>query len=290
MSLRLRFNLVLAAVFAIGLVIAGVVSNSVLHTMARNDTFREAALMIEVARGIRGYTSEFIQPVLSDQMHETFLPQTVPAFAASEILQKLSDKFGDYDYKEAVINPTNLRNRALDWEADVIRDFGHDLEDRLITGRRETPVGPSLYAARPIIISKDSCLACHGTPANAPAPLLKRYGDGNGFGWEIGQVVGIQVVSVPEAVALAYVNQIFLTFMGAIFAVFLLLFAVLNVMLTRLVIKPVTVMAGHADTISGGDFSPPEFSEDRVDEIGILGQAFNRMRRSLEQAMAMMND
>ena len=290
MNLRLRFNLVLAAVFLIGFLAASVVANRVLHTIAQEDSYREAALMIEVARGIRGYTTEFIQPHLREKMDEVFMPQSVPAFAASNILQKLSDQFGNYTYKEAVINPTNLRDRTLDWEADIVRAFGNEPQDKLITGRRETTMGASLYAARPIIIKSEACLSCHGTAADAPPTMVALYGNTNGFGWKVGEVIGAQIVSVPESAALQYVSKVYLTFVGAIGVVFVLLFIALNIMLTRLVIRPITAMANDATTISEGDFSLPEFQENRPDEIGSLAHAFNRMRRSLEQAMSMMRD
>src|SRR3984893_12891536 len=45
-----------------------------------------------------------------------FHPQSVPAFAATEIFGYLREKFPDYFYKEATLKPTNPRDRATDWE------------------------------------------------------------------------------------------------------------------------------------------------------------------------------
>ena len=52
-----------------------------------------------------------------------FHPQSVPAFAATEIFGYLREKFPDYFYKEATLNPTNPRNRSTDWETDVVNQF-----------------------------------------------------------------------------------------------------------------------------------------------------------------------
>jgi protein-histidine pros-kinase len=79
----------------------------------------------------------------------------------------------------------------------------------------------------------------------------------------------------------------FLTFMGSLTAVFVLAFVVLNVMLTRIIVRPVARMSAAADQVSVGNFQVPEFAEGGRDEIAQLGRAFNRMRRSLQTAMKM---
>jgi protein-histidine pros-kinase len=42
--------------------------------------------------------------------------------------------------------------------------------------------------------------------------------------------------------------------------------------------------------VSIGDFSIPEFSEQGKDEISVLAASFNRMRRSLQQAMKLIDN
>ena len=41
----------------------------------------------------------------------TFLPQSLPAYAATEIFSTLRQQHPEYSYKEAVLNPTNPRDR-----------------------------------------------------------------------------------------------------------------------------------------------------------------------------------
>jgi hypothetical protein len=45
------------------------------------------------------------------------------AYGATEELNLLRAKFPDYAYKEATLNPTNLRDRAPEWEADIVNRF-----------------------------------------------------------------------------------------------------------------------------------------------------------------------
>jgi protein-histidine pros-kinase len=287
MGLRLKFNLVLLAVFGLGLLASGYLSYTLLERNAREEVSRNAGLMMEAALAIRSYTIEQVRPQLELQLMRVFLPQSVPAYAATETLNTLRKKYADYGYKEATINPTNPRNRAGDWENDVIRIFRDKPDTTELVGERDTPTGRALYIARPIQIKNAACLSCHSTPEAAPATMLKLYGTANGFGWKHNEIVGAQIVSVPMSLPIRNARSAFLTFMGSLTAVFVLAFVVLNVMLTRIIVRPVARMSAAADQVSVGNFQVPEFAEGGRDEISQLGRAFNRMRRSLQTAMKM---
>jgi protein-histidine pros-kinase len=71
--------------------------------------------------------------------------------------------------------------------------------------------------------------------------------------------------------------------------VFAVLFVILNVMLTMLIVEPITQLSDAADAISTGSLDIGEFSDQGRDEVALLGQAFNRMRRSLEKAISLID-
>jgi HAMP domain-containing protein len=287
MGLRLKFNLVLIAVFLAGFVVAGWASYQLLQRNARGEIVRNARVMMEAALAIRGFTSTQIRPHLEPLMVQTFLPQSVPAYAATETMGALRKTYPDYGYKEATLNPTNPRNRATDWETDIVTSFRDHADVPEIVGERDTPMGRSLYVARPIRV-EPSCLVCHSTPAAAPPSMVALYGDTNGFGWKLTDIIGAQVVSVPTALPIHNANRAFVTFMGSLAIVFLLVFVALNVMLNSMIVRPIRRMASAADDVSTGNFDIAEFQAGSGDEIGVLGDSFNRMRRSLEKAMKML--
>lgn len=290
MGLRLKFNLVLIIVFLAGFAAAGALSRQLLLENAREEVIRDARLMMEAAISVRTYTVEQIRPHLIKQMDEVFLPQTVPAFAATEAISHLRKKYKEYSYKEATLNPTNPRNRPADWEADLVNQFRQNGEVKEIVSERLSSTGRSLFIAHPIQVGNPACLQCHSTPAAAPPSMLKVYGEANGFGWKHNEIVGAQVVTVPMEVPLRNANRAFTTFMASLAAVFLVVFVVLNVMLSWLIVRPIRKMSESADKISTGDFDEPEFNEKGRDEVAVLGSSFNRMRRSLEKAMQMIGD
>jgi hypothetical protein len=138
-----------------------------------------------------------------------FHPQSVPAFAATEIFSYLREKFPDYFYKEATLNPTNPRDRATDWESDVVNQFrAGAIQNEFITSR-EASTGTALVLARPIKVNNVSCLECHSTPDKAPAEMIKLYGTANGFSWKLDDIIGAQVVSVPVSVPLRTAEETF---------------------------------------------------------------------------------
>jgi len=82
----------------------------------------------------------------------------------------------------------------------------------------------------------------------------------------------------------------FAIFMGSLVTIFALIFLVINIMLNQIVIKRVREMAHVADEISTGNLEQSAFKVSGKDEIADLSKSFNRMRRSLEKAMKMLDE
>ena len=288
MKLIWKFNLVLLGIFVLGFLIAGFISYRALQANAREEILQNARLMMESALSARDYTIAQVKPLLETQMKYKFLPQTVPAYAATEQFNELRKKHPDYAYKEATLNPSNPRNRASDWEADVVNVFRNTSTTTEIIGERDTPTGRSLYLARPIQVKSQSCLDCHSTVDAAPKTMLDLYGNANGFGWKMEEIIGAQIVSVPMTVPIERAQKTFTTFMGSLAVVFVAIFVLLNLMLYTMVIRRVTHLAGIADQVSLGNMDAGDFKTKSRDEIGVLTEAMGRMKASLVQAMKML--
>ena len=288
MKLLMKINLVLLVVFAIGFATTGYVCNRLLQQNARAEIMENARIMMEAALAVRTYTATQIKPLLDTQMKYTFLPQSVPAYSANTYFAHLQKKFPEYAYKEATLNPTNPVNRATDWEADLVEEFRKSQSTTEIVGERDTPNGRQLYMARPMKVASAACLTCHDTPDGAPRTMLEKYGSANGFGWKLNDIVTAQIVQVPTHLATQRAHGVFVTFMASLAGVFLLLAVVINVSLILLVIRPVNQLSKLATDVSMGNSEIAEFPSASKDEIGELSQSFNRMGRSLVEAMKML--
>jgi len=288
MKLLFKFNLVFLLLFLLGIAACGYISRGLLQRNAQEEIADNARLLMANALAVRAYTNSQIKPLLDTQMKYTFLPQSVPAYSATEVLNDLRKKYPEYSYKEAMLNPTNPRDRAVDWEADLINQFRNGSASVEILGERQTPSGRSLFFAQPLKITDPACLLCHNTVEIAPRTMVDKYGPANGFGWNLNEVVGAQVVSVPTAVSLARAQKAFNTFMLSLAAVLAAIGFVLNLLLYWMFIRPVTRISALADRVSLGELDAVDLNVRSGDEIQTLAESLARMRKSMAQALQLL--
>ena len=290
MKIRWKIDLAMAGAFLIGLALAGFGAYQILRKNALEDSLQNARIIMEEASADRTYTADSIKPLLEQQMKVQFLPHSIPSFSALNIFKIVRQKLPEYTYREPTLNPTNLNDRAIDWEADIINSFRDDASKGETMIIRDTPGGQFLVLARPLKAGSQACLSCHSTPEAAPATMVALYGSQNGFGWKLGEIVGAQMVSIPLGVPLGRAYQALLWFMLALAATFVVIIIIVDLLLRTLVVKPVAEISEMADKVSMGQLDTPEYVRDSNDEIGSLSQSFNRMRRSLQNAMKMLEE
>ena len=91
MKLLTKFNLVLIVFFGISGFVISHLAYQFLMRNAREQVLQQAELMMASAKSTRDYTSEQVKPLLLQHPeHATrFLPQTVPAFAATSVFNSI---------------------------------------------------------------------------------------------------------------------------------------------------------------------------------------------------------
>jgi protein-histidine pros-kinase len=288
MKLIFKINLVLILVFLAGLGASYYYANELLQQNARAEIRENARIMMASALAVRLYTSTQINPLLKTQMRYQFLSQSVPSYSAVEYFNNLRKTFPDYLYKEATTNPTNLRDRADDWENDIISYFRANPSAKELIGERDGPAGRMMYLAKPLRLTDPTCLQCHSSVEAAPQTMVEKYGPKNGFNWQLNDVVTAQIVSVPYTLPLQRASAALTSFVYLLVGLFLFFFITVNILVVTLVLRRVRKLGEIADKVSMGDMDAPEFSARGHDEIAALGQSFNRMRRSLVEALNML--
>jgi len=291
MKLLVKFNLLLILVFGLGLVLIAMNARSFLLDDAKKTVLNQAELMAASSKATRDYTEEEISPILEDtpEHKNDFLPQTIPFYAATVTFNRLRKTFPDYTYKEATLNPTNLVDRASDWETDIIDHFRNNSGDKQVVGERDTAVGQTLYLARPIVVEK-GCLTCHSSPSVAPQAMLKRYGTQNGFGWHLNEIVAVQIISIPMSVPIKLANDGFRNLLISLGTIFFAAILLIDIGMYIIVIRPLRRVSQSADRISTGDIDLPPLPVRGNDEIAQVTTSFNRMQTSLKKAMEMLNN
>jgi protein-histidine pros-kinase len=290
MGLRFKFNAILLLTLTIGLAASSAIFWRVAGNNARDQLHSQIYVLRAQALAVRRYTQEEIKPLLADMSDLQFLPQTIPSFSAQTAFGHFRDLLPEFSYKEAALNPTNLADKAVDWEAELIDKLRADTGLKELAINRSTPIGEQYTVAFPLQITDDDCLSCHSTPDKAPRSMIALYGDKNGFGWKKDEIVGAQIFSVPLSATRQQIRDNLIILIGSVGGIYLVLLVLLNIVLGRLVIGPVTQMSEIAQAVSMGDASRPEFTSQSADEIGTLSRSFNRMRRSLDNALKLLDN
>jgi protein-histidine pros-kinase len=288
MGLRTKFNLVFLAVAVIGIGLFALALTPLLRSVATDEALQSSRIMMESAAGARNYTSTQIAPLLQGDMTGPFRPQVVSAYAAKQTFAVLHAKFPDYSYREAALNPTNPEDRASDWEADIIEDFRAHPQKSETVLQRAGAMGPSLVLARPLSV-QPACLECHSTAAAAPKSMVAIYGAQNGYGWKDGEIIGAQIVSLPVSVTMERAARVRTALLIPLAGIFLVLLLALNLLLDFAVVRPINRITRTAEAVSMGDLDAPEYLRAGADQIAKLAASFNRMRRSLREALRMLD-
>jgi protein-histidine pros-kinase len=291
MKLLAKFNLLLIVVFGLGFTLIAIGARSFLMDDAKKEVLNQAELIAASASATREYTEEEISPLLENSPQHTkiFLPQTIPFYAATVTFNRLRKDFPDYTYKEATLNPTNLVDRAVDWQADIINHFRNNPDQKQWIGERQGAVQSWINLAHPIV-AEEGCMKCHSTPSVAPKSMLARYGSHNGFGWKPGEVVAAQIVSVPLSVPIKIANEGFRNLLITLGGIFFATIVLIDIGMYFIVIRPLRRVSTSADLISTGDIDQPQLPVKGKDEIAQVTTSFNRMHTSLKKAIELLNE
>ena len=293
LRLSAKFSVVLLGVLVLAVALSTVVLWQILKRQAENNVTNRAEVALGMINAVRGYTSDHVRPTvtgLENASTTDFTPVQVPAFSARATFDEFqtSGAYSDFRFKEASLNPQNPNNQADDFEQELLARFSGQPSLKETSGFRTRDGERVFYIARPLMISSESCLDCHGDPAQAPKALLATYGDQNGFGWHVGDLMAAQVIYVPAGRVISDAQRS-LALLGGIFVgISAAILALINFWLKPTVIHPVEKIAGVAELITEGSLDAPACaSQDlgdvaqRGDELGQLARVFQNMCREV---------
>jgi methyl-accepting chemotaxis protein len=285
-SLVTKFNLSLLVIY-LGSVL---ISAPSIYFLTKKEVYdraqEELTLMVDVVKSIQDYVATDLRPhFMKEKIF--YSPSFSGIVATARIAKYLKQKQPQYYIRNASDNPLNRDNLVHGLELDLLQQFRDDRSldalnsDGVIDGRRY------LVSSAPKI-SKQGCLRCHGDPAAAPKDVSDTYGTHSGYGYRNNEVVGVSLVGVPLANVQNLAMQRSLIVIGAITAVFTLLFVIVNLLVRRLILVPVLEITEVAKAVSKGDIHREISPGKGNDEIAELTNAFELMRRSLLTAMKRM--
>lgn len=290
-KINAKFNIVLILVFIIGILLSGITLQQALQQRAETEIASKATMLMQTMNAVRNYTQDRVNPLLKERIYteEIFPPAAIPTFSVREVFEyfRSDPGYGSFFYKDAAPNPINLRDKADEFETQLVEEFR---EQRFLEkkGWRNLPSGKVFFIAQPFVLREQRCLECHTTPDRAPRSLVNSYGAQNGFGWQLNDVVAAQVVYVPAEEVFTSARRTSVKVLIIVVSTLITTIVLTNLLLKRVVIRRIQKIAKTAQAVSTGEMVV-DLEEDAKDEIGLLSISFNRMKSSLEVAMRLLN-
>ncbi|MBV9653438.1 MAG: DUF3365 domain-containing protein [Acetobacteraceae bacterium] len=261
----------------------------VLRQRALEAAAEKARLLLSTAHAVSDYTDERVFPLLDALPSDQFYDQIVPFHVVQAIFRKVQAENPAYSYREPALNPTNLNDRPTPFEVELTNRFRADPSLKDLHGIREEAGHDLFYRAEPIRVSSAECLVCHSHPDRAPKAMVARYGPVNGFGWSMGEIVGVQVLSIPVTEELRGTSELAVILAGGLVLVFLLTYITLMASLRVMLVRPLQALARAADVASRTSAPRADLQHSGVREINTLAAAIRRLRISLQKALALAN-
>lgn len=280
MSIRIKFILVtlacLVVVMATGAWYINQLQTQVLEKEAQNRT----EMVLHFTQATQDYMTYSLRPAVEQLIEDLPIEVLSANFATREVVEEFNLALPEYTYKPATINPTNPIDTANEFEVSIIEKFRQNSQLEKLTGYTTLDNEERFYSASPVQVFA-SCLRCHGDPKIAPKPIIQRYGSINGFGWQVGDIVGALMIYVPiadlRANFAATLNNLWITF------------ALLTLMVTmviyfwfgQLVAHRLTRISGVMSQTAANPTSKLTLHDRTKDEIGRMARSFNRMSEGL---------
>ncbi len=289
LALKTQFRLGTGLILLVVCIGTSLVVYSVGKQQVEADIYKETEIYIAAVEATRTYVKDVLRPQMYALVPgDHFIPEAMStSFVGREIMGRVHDRFKNFRYKRAALNPINPINKADTIETTLIARLNDERGMREWSGLIERD-GRSFYARFRAIYAEPECLRCHSEPAAAPPAILARYPDmDSDYSDRMGQAIAADVVYIPVDIAFTKIKrQAWMTFVlggGLLFSLIVLFYALFNYTVVtelkgllnnfkKLVGRPSEHSAPADIEASGG-----------TDEIDQLKDAFSNVAAELQQ-------
>ena len=284
LSLQAKFLLGVALVC----VVSGVFFVSTLYFHMKSLVFSEirdkAHLVLKEATAIQDYVQTVLRPVMFKNLppNRFILEAMSSSYISRNVMERLA-KNSELYYRRVALNPRNPLYKPSALEKEIILYF-KKRKANYFEGLRKVDNVDYYLVARPVVFKK-TCLKCHGNPKDAPAELLKLYGNKRGFFHSPDEIGGAVIVGFPIKHTVSQVKEATLGYISIYSLMFLVFFALVSLYFRQLVIlnfrKLTSVFRRHFSEPSDLNLLNKLQAKDELEEL-VLGM--EELARHLYQA------
>ncbi|CAI9121502.1 c-type heme family protein [Brytella acorum] len=252
------------------------------HVARLSSAEASAKLMVAQAEATDRYTREQVSPLLDrvESANVVFIPQSAGFFAIESEAHLLGQALPGYRLRRVVLDSTGATDGPDPWERDAIMRLRGDHDGAPYSEVRE---GGKLSYVAPLKMRDGVCATCYTSREAAPLAIKDAFGTAHGFDRHPGEIIGATIATVPLPPASPFFSTCIL--LAALVIVALAAFFCLVV--EFLVLRPLARIATVAERVSLGARGVDEFDTRGPGELGTLALSFNRLRRSMESAIAL---
>ncbi|MCL5024815.1 MAG: DUF3365 domain-containing protein [Nitrospirae bacterium] len=289
-KLSTKFSLAVALILLVFCVAFSLLLYLHLKNRVIADANEKTLIIMTQIEAVGDYIKNTLRPKMFETLGHAHVEELFVAEAMSttlvtqEVMKRFNSDLKDYVYRRVSDNPLNLKNEADPLHARMIAFFEKNPKQKSWNGIMTQGGKEVLFRAKPIV-AEQGCLRCHGDPDEAPKGLVRKYGKTNGFRWKVGEVVGVESVTIPLAVTLGQIKDIAISTFIFGFATLLFLFISVQGAFWNLVSRPLNRLTTLFEGIvKGTEPLNQDLPITTGDEIGALTASFNQMAKHLSHA------
>lgn len=285
LSVRSQYYLGVAIILLICSVGASWYQYQNLRNQALTSIYKKTEIYLATAASIRFYVKDTLRPRVSELVSDDdFLLEAMStSYVSRQIMNNIKKSFPEFEYKRAALNPRNPINKADKFEEKMLLWFGKN-KDKAQWSGMISKHGRTYYSRMmPIQVEKE-CLACHGSPEQAPRVLQNLYGTEHSFGYKVGSIAAADTIYIPmDALLLEIKEKTSWVFIYGILSLFSL-FAVFVLLFNRTVVHQLKRLLDTLKSIYASDIRDDDLiSPGTADEIEQIKSAFENVAIDLRK-------
>ena len=259
--------------FVLGMLIPGLLGYRLLLRQAERETHEKALVTLGLLSAIRYNSDDGGLAQAATRKGDTVHP-------GAKVTKQIVGRYeagrheDSFRYRRVALMAADSRSRPDAYEARLIRAFAANT--RISETEEEIHEAGHDYhvLARPVTVSQERCLSCHGSAKSAQAGRVKQYGKTASFGWTKGQVIGADVLYLPSEFPRTQAAAIFWSVSWCVGILALVCCVILFARSHVLIMRPVARMLSASEAVRKGEW--PAWSDDRFpDELASLASSFH---------------
>lgn len=253
-------------------------------TLEENAYHKTEAIMATVES-----TRNYIRDILRPRMYKlygknTFILEAMSASYVSRVVMDIFQKnMPDFEYRRVAVNAFNPDFEANKLELEMIRYFKKNKTIHSWSGIIEKGSKRIYTQFRPVVFH-NSCLHCHGKPADAPSSVVSLYGHSRGFNQTLNEVGGVASVGVPIDVGTVAIMEVAWKVFSVTLCAFFLLYGIIWLFFNNLITRDLHgILEVFRDTLRDEDGVQLYEQARTMDEFGELSLAVQRVAEHLRR-------